>query len=336
MKIVYAFSFIFASHWMAAPALAQPVADFYRGRTMDFIVGYPPGAGFNAYGRALATHIGKYVPGNPRLIVRNMPGASSLTALKYLDTRAPRDGSVIGIINPILLNRSILEPGTVGVDFRELTWIGNMSKVPKVCVTTRRSLVANLDDLKSRRINLAGTSGGSGLVYGSILRRIYPDSIKIVAGYVSNGDIWLAMDRGEIDGTCTGSEIVLQHKFLSPGGDTINLIVHFGKETPPALQGVPSILNLDISEEMKKAIVLLSQADAITRPILAPPGVPPDRAAALQEAFMKTMQDAEFRALATIQGLEIDPTSAHELASMIEEIMNTPPSAVDLARRLAQ
>src|SRR5262249_35589530 len=100
MKIVYALSSILlASLWMAAPALAQSVADFYRGRTMDFIVGYPPGAGFNAYGRALATYLGKYVPGNPKLIVRNMPGASSLTALKYLDTRAPRDGSVIGIIN---------------------------------------------------------------------------------------------------------------------------------------------------------------------------------------------------------------------------------------------
>jgi len=321
---------------MAAPALAQSVADFYRGRTMDFIVGYPPGAGFNAYGRALATYLGKYVPGNPKLIVRNMPGASSLTALKYLDTRAPRDGSVIGIINSILINRSILEPGTVGVDFRELTWIGNMSKAPKVCVTTRKSLVANLDDLKSRRINLAGTPGGSGLVYGSILRRIYPDSIKIVAGYVSNGDILLAMDRGEVDGTCTGAEIVLQYKSLSSGDDRLNPIVHFGKETPPVLKGVPSILSLDIPEEMKQAIVLLSQVDVITRPILAPPGVPPDRAAALQEAFMKTMQDAEFLALARRQGLEIDPTSAHELASMIGEIMNTPPSAVDLARRLTQ
>jgi tripartite-type tricarboxylate transporter receptor subunit TctC len=334
MKTVCALSFILlASPWMAASAPAQPVADFYRGRTMDFIVGYPPGAGFNAYGRALATHIGKYVPGNPRLVVRNMPGGSSLTALKYLDTRAPRDGSVIGIINPILFNRSILEPGTVGVDFRELTWIGNMSQAPKVCVTTRRSLVTNLDDLKSRRINLAGTPGGSGLVYGSILRHIYPDSIKIITGYVSNGDIFLAMDRSEVDGTCTGPDVIIQHK---SGDDRINPIVHFAKETPPALRGVPSILSLDISEEMRQAIGLLSQADAITRPILAPPGVPRDRAAALQEAFMKTMQDTEFLALASKQGLAIDPTDAHELTSMIEEIMNTPPSTVGLARRLIQ
>src|SRR5262249_27097204 len=156
------------------------------------------------------------------------------------------------------------------------------------------------------------------LVYGSILRRVFPESVKIVVGYVSNADIWLAMDRGEVDATCTGSEIVMLHK--SPDEDRINLLVHFGKETPPELRGVPSILDLQISDEMKKAVVLLAQVDEITRPILAPPSIPPERAFALRDAFMKTMQDPEFLALAARQGMEISPTGAQELLHMIEEI----------------
>jgi tripartite-type tricarboxylate transporter receptor subunit TctC len=315
-------------------AWADSVADFYHGRTIELVVGYAPGAGFDAFGRLLARHIGKHMPGQPRLVVKNMPGAADLNATKYLYSTAPRDGSVIGIVNPNLFNLAVIEPQTVNVDFNAVTWIGNMSSDIKVCFAASSSGVGQLDDLKRKPIHLAGTSKGAGYIYGSILRNIYPMTVQIVLGYLSNADIWLAIERGEVDAFCTGWGAIKSRRpeWLTNG--RIRVLLQFAREPDVRLPGVPTIFALDLSDDMKKAIAFLTRTDSVTRPVFAPPAIPADRAAALRQAFLMTMRDAEFLADARRADLEIDAADAAETARIVTEITSTPPAAIELARRL--
>jgi tripartite-type tricarboxylate transporter receptor subunit TctC len=318
------------------PAGAQSVADFYRGRTIELVVGYAPGAGFDAFGRLLAGHMGRYIPGQPRLVVKNMPGSANLNATKYLFATAPRDGSVIGIVNPNLFNLAVIEPQTVNVDFNAATWIGNMSSDTKVCFAASSSGVRRLDDLAHKGIHLAGTSKGAGYIYGSILRSLYPANVKIVLGYLSNADIWLAIERGEVDAFCTGWGAIKSRRpeWLADG--SISVLLQFAREPDIRLGAVPTVFALDISNDLKKAIAFLTRTDSVTRPVLAPPAVPADRAAALREAFLRTMRDGEFLAAARQANLEIDPADALETAKIVDEITATPPAAIELARRLSE
>jgi tripartite-type tricarboxylate transporter receptor subunit TctC len=320
----------------AAPSFAQTVSEFYRGRTVEFIVGYLPGAGFDSFGRLLAQHLGKYIPGDPKLVVKNMPGAANLTAMKRIYATGARDGSTIGIVNPNLFNLAVLEPQTVNMDFNRFTWLGNMSKDTKVCFTSKPSGVVLLDDLKTRKVRLAGTTKGAGYIYGSILRSIYPSTVQIVLGYLSNAEIWLALERGEVEAFCSGWGDIPSRKPEWIAGEKISVLVQFAKEPDPRLPNVPTIFELGVSDDMKKAIEFLIRADAVTRPVFAPPGVPADRAAALRAAFMATMRDAEFLEAAKRANMEIEPTDAEETARIVAEIISVPPAALEVARRLAE
>jgi tripartite-type tricarboxylate transporter receptor subunit TctC len=326
-----------AASLIAAPqSFAQSVADFYRGRTVEFVVGYLPGAGFDSFGRLLAQHMGKHIAGGPKLVVKNMPGAANLNAMKHMYTTAARDGSTIGIVNPNLFNLAVLEPQTVNMDFNRFTWLGNMSKDTKVCFTWKPSGVIRLDDLKTRKVHLAGTTKGSGYIYGSILRSIYPSTVQIVLGYLSNADIWLALERGEVEAFCSGWGGMPSRKPEWIAGDKISVLVQFAKEPDPRLPSVPTIFDVGVSDDMKKAIGFLIRADAVTRPVFAPPGVPADRAAALRTAFMATMRDAEFLEAAKRADMEIDPSDADETARIVAEIISVPPAALEVARKLAE
>src|SRR5262245_57446519 len=320
----------------APPSSAQSVSEFYRGRTIEFVVGYLPGAGFDSFGRLLAQHMGKHIPGSPKLVVKNMPGAANLNAMKHMYATAARDGSTIGIVNPNLFNLAVLEPQTVSMDFNRFTWLGNMSKDTKVCFTWKQSGVVRLDDLKTRKVHLAGTTKGAGYIYSSILRRIYPSTVQIVLGYLSNADIWLALERGEVEAFCSGWGGMPSRKPEWIAGDKIGVLVQFAKDPDPRLPNVPSIFDLNVSEDMKRAIGFLIRADAITRPAFAPPGIPADRAAALRTAFMATMRDAEFLEAAKRADMEIDPTDADETARIVAEIISVPPAALEVARKLSE
>ncbi len=214
-----------------AAAAQQPVGDFYRGKTIDFLVGYPPGAGYDTYGRALAQFMGKFIPGRPAIVVQNMPGASSLKALQYLSAQAPRDGTAIGIFNPQLVNLSMLEPDTVNVDFSKLTLLGNMSSDTKVCFAWKGSGVKSVEDLRKRPFVIGGTSQGAGFIYGAIMRAVFDDKMKIVLGYPSNSDVWLAMERGEADGNCTGWGVIPAMRPDWIRDNKVKVLVQFA-ETP--------------------------------------------------------------------------------------------------------
>ena len=336
MKGVLALLALLCGLGLTPAAAQQTVADFYRGKTVDFIIGYPPGAGYDLYGRVLAQFIGRHIPGSPNVVVKNMPGAASLTGLRFIAQQAPKDGLTIGIFNPTLVNLSVLEPKQVELDFASLTWLGNMSTDTKVCFSWRSTGVLTADDIRAKSLIIGGTSQGAGFAYGSIMKAIFGDHLKVVLGYPSNSDVWLALERGEAQGNCTGWGVIPAMRPDWVADNKVSVFVQFAKKPSPLLPNVPLVYDLGISEEMKAAIAFLTLTDSFTRPVVAPPGLPADRAKALREAFDKTMKDPDFLDQAKKSNMEIDPMDGDALANLVQEIRKTPKAAVELAKKLSQ
>ena len=326
-----------ASGFLTQTAPAQTAPDFYQGKTIQVIVGNPTGTGFDLYARALAQHMPKHIPGKPSMVVQNLPGAGSLKGLQFLSVTAPRDGTTIGTFNANLVNLSVLEPKTTEtIDFDALNWLGNMSSDTKVCFSWTESGVRKPEDLKTKQLILGATSKGSGDVYGSILRTLYGDNVKIVLGYVTNADVWVAFENGEATGNCTGWGVIPVRKPDWVRDNKVSVLVQFAKTASPYLKDAPLIYDLPMSDEMRSAISFITQADAITRPFIAPPGVPKDRVDILRRAFAETLHDREFLDFVKRADLDIAYMDAETLARTVSDIRRTPRAAVELARKLSE
>jgi tripartite-type tricarboxylate transporter receptor subunit TctC len=313
-------------------AVAQSPADFYKGKTVQFVVGYGPSGGFDAYTRAAARFMGKHIPGNPNVIVQNMPGASSLTFVRYMATRAPTDGTQWGMFNRGLMPQSVVDPKQVGVDFSKFTWIGSMNSEMAMCYFWSSKGIKSIDDVMKKPFSIGDTSKNSGgYIYTSILRSLSGDMAKMVLGYGTTGDIWLAIERGEVDGNCTllGSVQVQRPEWLPQ--KKIDVIVQFAEKRHKDLPQVPTIFEVVKDENQKKAINFLIASEEIGRPVIGPPGM--QRADVIRKAFMDTMKDPEFLAFAEKAQMDIDPITGERAAEIAAAIQNTPVEAVDLARK---
>ncbi len=313
-------------------AAAQTPAEFYKGKTVQFMVGYGPSGGFDAYTRAAARFMGKHIPGNPNVIVQNMPGASSLTFVRYMATRAPTDGTQWGMFNRGLMPQSVVDPKQVGVDFSKFTWIGSMNSEMAMCYFWSSKGIKSIDDVMKKPFSIGDTSKNSGgYIYTSVLRSLSGDMAKMVLGYGNTGDIWLAIERGEVDGNCTllGSVQVQRPDWLPQ--KKIDVIVQFAEKRHPDLPNVPTIFEVVKDENQKKAINFLIASEEIGRPVIGPPGM--QRADVIRKAFMDTMKDPEFLAFAEKAQMDIDPITGERAAEIAAAIQNTPVEAVDLARK---
>ncbi|HEY4135182.1 MAG TPA: hypothetical protein VGO34_08190 [Alphaproteobacteria bacterium] len=317
------------------PATAQSPAEFYKGKTVQFGVGYEPSGGFDAYTRLAARFIGKHIPGSPTVIVSNMPGASSLTYVRYLKAQAPKDGTQFGMFNRGLMPKSVLDPQETGVDFREFTWIGSMNSEIAVCYLWAAKGIKTLEDMKKAdQVILGDTSKNSGgYIYTSMMRTLSPNNVKLVLGYATTGAIWLAVERGELDGNCT---VVTSLQSQRPQWFTenkINVMVQFDAVKHRDLPDVPTVFDLVKDENERKAINFLIAAEAIGRPIIGPPGMEKTRAEAIRKAFLDTMKDPEFLAYAKQAKMDIDVVTADKAAQIAADIATTPKEALDLARK---
>lgn len=321
---------------MVSPAARadEAAASFYKGRALDLVVGYGTGGGYDTYARALAPYLSRHLPGNPQPVIRNMPGASSLTALRHVATAAARDGSVIGAFNPTLITAATLEPGKVKIDFAGLTWIGNMSSDTKTCMVRAGAGIEKLDDLRVRSMSIGATGQGSGAIYGVILRHVFGETVRIVTGYPSTNDIALAMERGEVDGICTGWGTIEVTKPDWIKRNFVRVLTQFAAQRDRRIADVPLIQEAVLPPGMSDAITFLTLPDVVTRPIVAPPAIPANRAVALRRAFDAAMNDPDFLAFAQKTALDIDPTTGEALAAIVARIFATPPEALEVARKL--
>jgi len=320
---------------LAVPSAQGQASDrFYAGKTVQFMVGYPPSGAFDAYTRVAARFIGKHIPGNPTVIVQNMPGASSLQFVRYLQDLAPKDGTQFGMFNRGLMPKSVLEPKETGVDFTKFAWIGSMNSELAVCYMWETSGIASIDDMKKRQFTLGDTSKNSGgYLYTSILRSFAPENAKLVLGYATTGHIWLAIERREVDGNCT---LVTSLESQKPEWLTqkkINTLVQFAETKHKDLPNVPTIFELLQDQTKKQAINFLIASEVIGRPIIGPPGLREDRLATLRKAFNDMMKDPEFLDNARKAKMDMDPISGENAAVIAAAIQNTPSIAVEVARK---
>jgi tripartite-type tricarboxylate transporter receptor subunit TctC len=332
---------LFATHALAQTA----VDDFYQGKQVNLIVGYGPGGGYDLVARLVARHLGRYVPGNPNVVVQNMPGAGSLRAANYLYSVAPKDGTAFGLFGSDMpLIGLIANNPNVQFDPRKFIWLGSSSSFAgDAYILMVRPDAAAKSIAEARRsggppLVLAGT--GEGARDGDvpkILRDALGLNIKQVLGYPDTPSIFLAVERGEVDGRTFDFSSVKSNKpqWLKPDSG-FHILLQFARVTRhPELPEVPTAREL-APNAAARALIELAEAPLLTmaRPFAAPPGVPEGRARALQAAFLAVHYDTRLRAEAEKLGVDISPVGAEDMARSIEQLTRTSPDAFDYMKRL--
>ncbi len=311
---------------LAAPAQAQPVEDFYRNRTITILVGFTAGGGYDLYARLLGRHMGRHVPGNPSIVVQNMPGAGSLKATQFIYSLAPKDGTVLATVS----RGMVTEPLLAGAKFdaTKLTWLGSITSETSLCATWHTSAVKAWADMFARDFTLGGSAAGADPdTFALILRNVFGAKVKLVTGYPGGNDINLAMERGEVDGRCGWSwSSIKSQKWLRDA--RINPLVQFGMEPNAELPDVPSAIGRAGNDEQRQVLRLLIAGQFVGRPFFAPPDLPADRKNALRQAFEVTMKDPHFLAEAGKLDLEISPITAATIDEFLTDIYRTPTEVV--------
>jgi tripartite-type tricarboxylate transporter receptor subunit TctC len=310
----------------SAQAQEEP---FFRDKTLRIIVGSAPGGGYDAYARLVGDHMRRHIPGNPQIVVQNMPGAGSLVATNHIANVAPKDGTVIGAINAGMTTHPLLRPDQAKFDPRKMNWIGSTLREFHIGLVRSNSPVKVMADTQKIEIPVAGT-GGTTSTYPVITNAILDTKFKVVQGYPGTAQGMLAMERGEVDGLIgiTWASIkATQAAALRDG--KIRLLAQFGLRKHPELPSVPLVLDLAKTQEDQAAMRLVFSAQEVGRPWVAPEGVPPKTVAILRKAFDDTMADPEFRADAAKRKLDLDPTPGTEIQSVVENIFKTPPAVVE-------
>jgi tripartite-type tricarboxylate transporter receptor subunit TctC len=318
----------------ADPAPAQSVEEFYRGRTMPMVIGFSAGSGYDIYARALARHLGKYIPGKPNLVPQNMPGAGSQRAAQYIYGVAPKDGSVIGTFSRSMPVEPLL--GDAQFDGRKFTWVGNIANNSSLCATWHATEIKTWQDVVTKSFVLGGEGPGSDLDnFAVLLRNLFGVKLKLVSGYPGGSEVNLAMERREIDGRCGWSwDSIKSTRMEWLRDNKINLLVVFALDKTPGIPAeVPLILEKAQTDEQRQILRVHLAAQALGRPFAAPPGIPEDRKAALRTAFDATMRDPDFVAEATKLRLEVSPTSGAEIDRLLAAIYATPADIIEKAKR---
>jgi tripartite-type tricarboxylate transporter receptor subunit TctC len=324
-----------ASFLFVTPAAAQDAASFYKGKTVRLVVGFTPGGGYDVYARTLARHYGRHIPGNPTVVVQNMPGAASLKSVQYLNAGAPADGTVITTFNPGLITQSLTAPDKVPVKFLDYAWVGNVSEDFRVCFTWNATGVRSWQDFLAKGRLVFGNTGvgTSAYIDDRMLTDLFGAKLHAVMGYPGSADKRVAIERGELDGDC-GSWTSLPEDWLRDG--KITLLIRFSRKLAP---GMPATLRYagDLLTDAKKqqTLTLLTAGAVVGRPYLAPRAVPADRLAALRTAFDATMTDPEFLAEAAKQRLLVTPMTGAEVEAFIMNLYRTPPDIVAAAKEIS-
>jgi tripartite-type tricarboxylate transporter receptor subunit TctC len=314
---------------IAPSADAQTAAEFYRGRQIRLMVGSTPGGGYDAIARLVARHLAKFIPGNPGIIVQNTPGGGSIAMANRIYLVEPQDGTVLGLVQRGMLLAQLLQQPSVQFDIAKFTWIGSVSPEVSLAVAWHTAPVKTLQDLLGHELIVGSTGATSDLEASArLLNATIGTRFKIVTGYPGQANVFLAMQRGEVQGAAdwSWSEIKTRHAdFLSQ--KKINLIVQNGLVKAPDLPEVPLVVDFIGDETDRKAAELYFGLKQIARPIMAGPGVPADRADALRKAFMALKGDAEYQADAKKIGLD-EPTPAGEIDKFVKSAASAAPEVV--------
>lgn len=313
---------------------AQESAEtFYAGKTIDFIIGYSPGGAYDQYARLIARHMPRFIPGNPSVIVRNMPGGGSRAAVNYVYSVAPKDGTVWATADQGLALYQAMGDETLGLDVSQLNYIGNPIAVNNVVVSWHDSGVETIADAQEKSIAYGSTGSSGSLQLPMVMNSVLGTKFDIIVGYQGANDINFAMENGEVAarGNSWSSYKATTPQWLD--NDLVNVLVQVGLEREPDLPDVPLLIEFAENDDDKAVLTLLSLPATVGRPVFTAPGVPEDRVALLRQAFDAMVADPEFLAQAAQEGLDIAPISGTALQDIVNDIVGTP---AEVGQRLAE
>ncbi len=330
----------FFATWLLCSLVAVPTAeaeDFYKGKDFTIVVGFSPGGGYDTYARNVARYIGKHIPGDPKVIVQNMPGAGSLTSVRYLDLTAPKDGTVMTTFNPGLVTQSIVQPDKVQLDFHKYFWIGIVTPDYRVCYGYGPKGIASWDQLMNggKEFILGSTGKGSGnYINGSTLRIVFHAPVKQVLGFPGSAEQRLAIERGELNGDC-GSYSSIPLDWIKEG--SVHAFVRFTKDRPAEIpESAAYIGKFATSDEQRRLLNVLNGGDELGRTFIMSKEVPADRVAIIRKAFDDTMKDPAFLADMAKQKLPVHPLHSAEVEKTVDELISAPPKITAEAKAIYQ
>ena len=315
---------------------AEGTEEFYRGKQVRLIVGNAVGADYDLGARLLARHMISHMPGSPMILVQNMPGAASIGAANYIAGAGPKDGTLFGSVSRNLPTQAAIGRDALKVDPREFRWVGSSGTNTVVCYVRDASAIRKADDLFTRDLIVGGIgSGSTQSTVPTALHRLLNMRFKVVEGYKGNADALVALERGEIDGLCSGlSPLHTTHASLLKEG-RIRLLLHSGTTPLAEAPSIPSFYDFATNEKQRQMLRFLFSNDDFGRPYFAPPGIPTDRLLVLRKAFAATLKDEALQTEAVKMQLDMTYRPPEAIEAFVQELYATPPELIREIREIA-
>jgi tripartite-type tricarboxylate transporter receptor subunit TctC len=324
---------VVAALWLAVvPGRAESVADFYRGKTINVLIGVNVGGGYDFEARLLARFMRAHIPGNPLLVAQNMIGAGGIKMANYLYSIAAQDGTAIGMFPSTLVAAQAVGTDGVQYDANKFAWLGSITTSPVTLAVWRESGVRSLDDARKREVVVAASNKGAiTYTFPRMLNEFLGTKFKIVSGYQGNSTMTVAMERGEVQGVTNSWD---SWKSFNPAWVQEGKIRVLVQTEPKAkdLADIPSVQELARNESDRQVMALIVSGDALGKPLAAAPNVPPERVRALRDAFEATIRDPAFIEAASAARVEINPIPGTALQATVAKILATPKDLAERAR----
>jgi tripartite-type tricarboxylate transporter receptor subunit TctC len=313
--------------------LAQP---FYQGKTIRLVISTGVAGGYAEYARVLAEFMPRHIAGRPHLVVQSMPGAGGLLATNFLYNQAAADGTTIGLVHSSVPFAPLWGAKGVRFDTLKFNWLGSLDRVDGMCISWHESPVRTWQDMLSREYTVGSSGAGSQMdTYPAILNRLFGTKIKVIAGYKDGTAVYVAMERGEVDGRCGGQMTVIrstrpwwitEKKFRVP--------ILIAEQRNADFPDTPAIMEFVKDDATRAQLALVLSAQNLDRPVMAPPAVPAERVKELRAAFDATVADAQFRAEIERRNLHVDPVSGEDMLKAFRRAFAAPPEVIAGARAM--
>jgi tripartite-type tricarboxylate transporter receptor subunit TctC len=333
--VTASFAAFFLGTWFSTPLAADPVADFYRGKRLSLYVGSDAGGGYDSYARLVTRHLGRFIPGNPDLVVQNMPGGGGIRVTNNLYNIATKDGTAIGLVQRAILTMPLLDARNPEIRYDPLKfkWLGSLNTETGLIIVSSAAPHKEMKDLFEKEL-VVGSANPTTEYMPLFLNNVLGTKFKIISGYKSSNDVYLALDRGEVQGRVSNGWAGDQG-VLKPWIDTnkVRLLAQLSTAKSSLFPNVPLVTDFARNERERQAMELILAAQLWGRPFLMPPDVPVERFRAVRDGFVKMTKDAEFLADAKKVGIEIDIVPGEEIETLLHRVYATPPDIVDVVRK---
>jgi len=319
---------------LATPLQAQPVDEMFKGRKLIIYCSTGPGGGYDAYARLLARHIGRHLPGNPTVVVENMPGAGGRSLMNYLYNVAPKNGTAIATVQHTTVYDALFGENGVKYDAQKLNWLGSMASFTSVGIAWHTSGVRSIEDARQKEIVMGSSGyGATSFQWTNLMNRLLGTKFKILVGYKGAADLYIAIERHELDGVAGTDWTSIRngyHRWIE--NKEINIFVQFAMKPHPDLPNVPLIGDLVSSPEDKTVLRFVFLGLGFARPFLAPPVLPPETVAALRRAFDAATKDPALLADSEKIRFEVEPVDGETVQRLVSELYETPRPLIERAQ----